>query len=50
MIDLFALAVSHGLIALAVWRLLLRADLDHDPAEEAEGVPAAPAAEALRRG
>ena len=31
MIDLFALGVSHGLIALAAWRLLWRDDLDRDP-------------------
>lgn len=31
MIDLFALGVSHGLIALAAWRLLSRGDLDRDP-------------------
>ena len=28
MIDLFTLALTHGLIALALWRLLFRADLD----------------------
>ncbi|MCB2073284.1 MAG: hypothetical protein H6917_05200 [Novosphingobium sp.] len=31
MVDYFALAVSHGLLALAVWRLAQRADLDRDP-------------------
>jgi hypothetical protein len=30
MIDTFALAVSHGLIILAVWRLLWRPDLNDD--------------------
>ena len=30
MIDNFALAVSHGLILLAVWRLLSRPDLDSE--------------------
>jgi hypothetical protein len=30
MIDNFALAVSHGLMLLAAWRLLARADLDDD--------------------
>ena len=30
MIDNFALAVSHGLILLAVWRLLSRPDIDAD--------------------
>lgn len=33
MIDTFSLLVSHGLILLAFWRLLSRADLDR----EAEG-------------
>ena len=32
MIDNFALAVSHGLMLLAAWRLLSRADLDDDTA------------------
>ncbi len=31
MVDYFALALSHGLLALAVWRLLWRDDLDRDP-------------------
>lgn len=30
MIDNFALAISHGLIALAVWRLLRRPELDQE--------------------
>ena len=32
MIDNFALALSHGLMLLAAWRLLSRADLDDDAA------------------
>jgi len=32
MIDNFALAVSHGLMLLAAWRLLSRDDLDDDSA------------------
>jgi len=32
MIDNFALALSHGLMLLAAWRLLARADLDDDAA------------------
>jgi hypothetical protein len=32
MIDNFALAVSHGLMLLAAWRLLSRPDLDDDSA------------------
>jgi len=31
MIDLLALGLSHGLLALMAWRLLQRADLDRDP-------------------
>ena len=30
MIDNFALALSHGLILLAAWRLIWRDDLDDD--------------------
>jgi hypothetical protein len=30
MIDNFALALSHGLMLLAAWRLLFRGDLDDD--------------------
>jgi hypothetical protein len=30
MIDMFGLALSHGLLMLAAWRLLSRADLDRD--------------------
>lgn len=32
MVDIIALAVSHGLLALAVWRLAWRPDLDLDGA------------------
>jgi hypothetical protein len=32
MIDLFALAVPHFVMAIAVWRLVSRPDLDDDPA------------------
>ncbi len=31
MIDYFALGLTHALLALAAWRLLLRNDLDIDP-------------------
>ena len=34
MIDYFTLALTHGLIALALWRLMLRADLDSDTPDE----------------
>ena len=30
MIDNFSLALTHGLLLLAAWRLLFRADLDDD--------------------
>ncbi|MFN3387552.1 MAG: hypothetical protein ACK40O_01370 [Allosphingosinicella sp.] len=43
MIDNFALALSHGLLLLAAWRLLSRPDLDDDDA------PPAPAARGWRR-
>lgn len=32
MIDNFSLALSHGLLLLAAWRLLFRPDLDDDEA------------------
>jgi len=32
MIDTFGLAVSHGLIVIAVWRLMRRPDLNDDSA------------------
>lgn len=41
MIDLFSLAVSHGLMMLAAWRLLGRDDLDRDPDPNAPPAPAA---------
>jgi hypothetical protein len=31
MIDNFSLALTHGLMLLAAWRLLFRADLDEEP-------------------
>lgn len=34
MIDNFALAISHGLMLLAAWRLLRRVDLDQDDVAE----------------
>ena len=30
MVDYFALAVTHALLLLALWRLLLRRDLDDE--------------------
>lgn len=41
MVDNFALVLTHGLILLAVWRLMSRADLDVEPAPgEAAGADA----------
>lgn len=34
MVDYFALGLTHALLALAAWRLLLRESLDHDPAPQ----------------
>ena len=39
MVDLFALALTHGLLALAAWRLVQRADLDRDPGSDDETQP-----------
>ena len=39
MIDYFALALSHGLLALAVLRLLGRSDLDREPEQYDAGEP-----------
>lgn len=38
MVDLFAIALTHGLLALAAWRLVRRADLDRDSARGDGGV------------
>jgi hypothetical protein len=46
MVDILALAVSHGLLALAAWRLLLRPDLD----VETPGEGVAPEQRPLKRG
>jgi hypothetical protein len=51
MIDLFALAVSHGLMMLAAWRLLSRDDLDReDPPAAPAQAPLASAAAPVRPG
>lgn len=34
MIDILTLALTHGLMAIALWRLLGRDDLDVDPGVE----------------
>jgi hypothetical protein len=31
LIDYFTIALTHGLMAVALWRLLWRDDLDRDP-------------------
>ena len=33
MIDIFSLALSHGLLLIVAWRLVFRPDLDDDSAE-----------------
>ncbi|MEQ9663767.1 MAG: hypothetical protein RLN87_14625 [Parasphingopyxis sp.] len=33
MIDLFSLALSHGLMLIAAWRLAFRPDVDDDAAD-----------------
>ena len=48
MIDNFALALSHGLLLLAAWRLLSRDDLDDDKAVVRD--PAATKRPFLKRG
>jgi hypothetical protein len=40
MIDLFSLALSHGLMALAAWRIVRRPELDREP--ERPAVPDLP--------
>jgi len=37
MIDLFSLALTHGLLILAAWRLLGRKDLDRDAETPSSG-------------
>jgi hypothetical protein len=32
-VDILSLAVTHGLMAIALWRLLSRDDLGRDPAD-----------------
>jgi hypothetical protein len=50
MIDYFALALTHGLLALTCWRLLLRPDLDREePVDGAAEAAPAPARGPRRR-
>ena len=39
MIDYFSLALTHGLILLAVWRILQRDDLDDERARNDKAAP-----------
>ncbi len=41
MIDIFALALSHGLMLLGIWRVVCREDLNGDPAEAGKAPPGA---------
>ncbi len=34
MVDYFAIAVTHGVMALALWRLMARDDLDREEPDE----------------
>jgi len=34
MVDFFAIGLTHGLLALAAWRLLLSDALDQDPSAQ----------------
>lgn len=43
MVDILALAVSHGLLALAAWRLVLRADLDAETRRDGAASESEPA-------
>ena len=36
MVDILSLAVTHGLMAIALWRLLSRDDLGDDPGDAPE--------------
>lgn len=39
MIDNFSLALTHGLMLLAAWRLIFRADLDREDAPKPDPEP-----------
>jgi hypothetical protein len=39
MIDYFSLALTHGLILLAVWRILQREELDDERASKEKAAP-----------
>ena len=44
MVDIFALSLTHALLALAAWRLMRRGDLDADPAGDGDASEDAPRA------
>ena len=50
MVDYFSLALTHGLLALAAFRLMLRADLDRDPEPQSGDEPEPTAAAPVRKG
>ncbi|GAA0486752.1 hypothetical protein GCM10009096_31950 [Parasphingorhabdus litoris] len=39
MIDNFSIALTHGLLLIAVWRLIHRPDLDHEDPPEPDAEP-----------
>ncbi len=39
MVDYFAIAVTHGVMALALWRLMTRDDLDREEPDEPKADP-----------
>ena len=39
MIDNFSIALTHGLLFIAVWRLIRRPDLDHEDPPEPDMPP-----------
>jgi hypothetical protein len=51
MVDIFAIGLTHALLALFAWRLMQRGDLDADPVlpDEAPAPPPEPRGR-LRRG
>ena len=42
MVDIFAIGLTHALLALFAWRLMQRADLDADPQLPLEAPPVVP--------
>lgn len=50
MVDALALGITHLLLALAAWRLLLRDDLDREPPSSGIGTSPVPPARDPPRG